>query len=283
MTPRFSLAIAAFAAAVCAPIAGMAAGPAASATQLAEGDSCVACHRDPRFLVTNPKLYDYYRDWDRSIHRAEGVGCAGCHGGNPRATEKDASHAASFGDGRKPSAVNFAKVPETCGSCHERIRDAYLESSHYAFLVEDEEEEAEEKQGPNCVTCHRAMNTLILDVTTVEKTCSQCHNTETENEPDMPERARRALNKFLSIDRFHRYVAVRLEPPESEAFLGQIDGRIDALAVRWHTFDLEKIDELTAEILDALRAKRDEIRARKPSREAGAAPRDAGTDDASAP
>jgi hypothetical protein len=32
---------------------------AADAAELA--DSCIDCHRDPGFLVTDKKLYDYYR------------------------------------------------------------------------------------------------------------------------------------------------------------------------------------------------------------------------------
>ena len=91
------------------------------------------------------------------------------------------------------------------------------------------------------------------------------------------------LNKFLSIDRFHRYVAVRMEPAESKAFLEQIDRSIEALSVRWHAFDLEEIEERTTEVLDALRAKREEIRGRRSSREAGAGPRDASSGGAPAP
>ena len=39
-------------------------GVPANAESPAKGeDSCVACHRNPDFLVRNKKLYDYFRDW----------------------------------------------------------------------------------------------------------------------------------------------------------------------------------------------------------------------------
>ena len=44
-----------------------------------EEESCITCHRDPDFLVTNRKLYDYYQDWKLSIHAQEDITCSDCH------------------------------------------------------------------------------------------------------------------------------------------------------------------------------------------------------------
>ena len=112
------------------------------------------------------------------------------------------------------------------------------------------------------------MNTLTLDVTTVETACARCHNDDTKIDPKIPEEARATLNKFLSIDRFHRYIAARMDPAEAALFISEIDARVEALSVRWHTFDLEDIDAETAAVLDVMRRKRDEIRKQR----AGAAP-----------
>lgn len=222
-------------------------------------ESCVRCHRDPDFLVTNPKLYNYYRDWERSIHRQEDVSCSDCHGGRPEASGREEAHAGMLGEWEATSAVNFANVPTTCGSCHGDVEDAYRQSAHFEHLAKRGKQK--QKQGPSCVTCHSSMNTLTLDVTTVEATCSRCHNRESDNHPEIPDEARRALNRFLSIDRFRRYVVVRLAPQESRLFLEGIESRREDLSVLWHTFDLEQIEVMTGGILDALREKRNEIRA----------------------
>jgi nitrate/TMAO reductase-like tetraheme cytochrome c subunit len=236
--------------------------PAQGEEAAQDEESCVRCHRDPDFLVTHPKLYQYFRDWEGSIHRQEGVSCSDCHGGRPEATTRAAAHAGMLRESSPESTVNYANVPSTCGSCHGDVEEAYRKSAHAQHLTRQksgDDEAEQEKQGPSCVTCHASMNTLTLDVTTVESTCERCH--DTDNHPEIPAEARAALNRFLSIDRFHRYIAVRAKQPEGRAFLERIDKRREALSVLWHTFDLESIDAATAEILEDLRKKRDEIRA----------------------
>jgi hypothetical protein len=210
--------------------------------------------------VTHPKLYEYYRDWENSIHGQEGVTCSDCHGGDPEAGDARRAHAEFAGANEKSSAVSFSRVHETCGVCHDEILEAYTRSKHYEKLMEDKQGE---RHGPTCVTCHSAMNTLTLDVTTVEKACARCHNEETQIDPTVPGQARDTLNKFLSIDRFHRYIAARMDPAGSGPFFRQIDERVTALSVLWHTFDLEGIRSETREVLDTMRRKRDEIRGQR--------------------
>ena len=222
-------------------------------------DNCIACHRDAKLLVTNRKLYDYYRNWQRSIHAQESVSCADCHGGNPEAATREESHRGVGGESSTSSAVNFANVPVTCGGCHGDVEEAYRESAHFEHLMKAEDG----KQGPNCVTCHDSMSTLTLDVTTVGQTCLHCHNDESGNHPEIPDEARMALGRFLSIERFRRYVVRRADSAETGLFLEGIDARRGDLSILWHTLDLERIDAETVGILDALREKRDEIRAVK--------------------
>ena len=78
-----------------------------------------------------------------------------------------------------------------------------------------------------------------------------------------PEKAREILNRFLSIQRFYRYIAIRATPDEAQKFFTEMDVRMGHLALTWHGFDLEKIDAETAEVLTTLKAKRDEIRQRR--------------------
>jgi hypothetical protein len=221
-------------------------------------DSCVACHRNPDFLVRSKKLYDYFRDWELSVHSQEGVTCSDCHGGNPRIADKKKAHGANVGEESPDSAVNFKNIPDTCGRCHDEFLAAYLDSDHFGNLVKAEQQH----QGPNCVTCHGSMNTAVLDVATVKAACARCHNDETENNPEIPDEARVILNRFLSIDRFHRYVSVRLKLEERRSIFEVADPRIHALAVLWHTFDLEKIEQESRAVVELMQEKRDAVRKR---------------------
>ncbi len=76
-------------------------------------ESCITCHGNPDFLVTDKKLHDYFQQWESSIHMQEGVTCSDCHGGNPEADEKDAAHDTEMAGSEKDSAVNFKNIPST--------------------------------------------------------------------------------------------------------------------------------------------------------------------------
>lgn len=240
---------------------------AAGAQAGAEPDSCITCHRDPSWLVTERKLYDYYQDWERSIHAQEGVTCSDCHGGNREATTRGDAHRGMWGESRPESAVHFRNVTATCGSCHGDVEEAYRSSAHFEHLEAEEEGE----QGPSCVTCHDSMNTLTLDVTSVEQACSLCHGDASGKHPEVPREARVALNRFLSIDRFQRYVERRVDSMETRLFLEGVRDRRRELSVLWHTFDLQRIDAETVAILEALVEKRDQLRAARGKEEGASA------------
>lgn len=232
--------------------------PAAADEAAGAGDSCVNCHSDPNFLVTNKKLYDYYQAWQVSAHKQEEVTCSDCHGGNPEAADKKGAHGGEVGGEAERSAVNFKNIPLTCGRCHEEIYEGYRKSDHFQHL----EATGKELQGPNCVTCHESMNTAVLNVVTVKEACARCHNEENDNHPEIPERAKFILNRFLSIHRFYRYLSVRLEPAEAREFFQQVDKQIHALSIQWHNFDLGEVEHETWKVVDLLRAKRDMVKRR---------------------
>lgn len=246
-----------FACALLALCLGLSSAPA----RAEPGDSCVACHGDSRFLVTNKKLYDYFQQWKQSIHRQEDVSCVDCHGGDSDLPDKEGAHGADLSQSAASSAVNFRNIPETCGQCHDEIYDAFRKSHHFEHVVAKEQEE----QGPTCVTCHGSINVDVLSVETVFESCARCHNEETDNHPENPEKARDILNKFLSIHRFYRYITAR-DASGSEKFFSVLEEHIDRLAVTWHTFDLEEIEKQTTLVLELLKAKRDEVRARSAKR-----------------
>jgi nitrate/TMAO reductase-like tetraheme cytochrome c subunit len=223
-------------------------------------NSCESCHRNPNFLVTNKKLYEYYQEWSGSVHRQEDVTCDDCHGGDPTASEKAASHGDGISESDPNSGVYYKNVVDTCGVCHDDILNGFQKSDHFEQVDKQKEED---QQGPTCVTCHGAINSEVLNVNSVVEACARCHNVESDNHPDNPEKAKAILNRFLSIHRFYRYITIRAEPEESRAFFQQIDPKLRELTMTWHTFDLEKIDAETREVLAMLTAKRDEIRARR--------------------
>ena len=218
-------------------------------------DSCVDCHGEASFLVTNKKLYDYFQLWRSSVHKQEGVTCVDCHGGDPRSSDKAKAHGGDLGAARANSAVNFRNIPKTCGGCHEDIYQGFRESSHFEHLAS----KGQEDQGPTCVTCHGSLSVEVLNVNTVEETCRKCHNEETENSPENAQEARALLNRFLSIHRYYRYITKRGDPAETKRFFEEFDAQIHDLTVTWHTFDLEAIGEKTEAVLERLRAKREAV------------------------
>ena len=225
-----------------------------------EKNSCVECHSNPDFLVTAKKLHDYFQEWEKSIHSQEGVTCEDCHGGNSEATDKKKAHGTEVsGSLTAGSAVSFKNVPATCGECHGEIYEGYRQSDHADHL----RDKKQEKQGPNCVTCHGSINVKVLSMGTVKRTCQQCHNEETENHPNIPAEASDLLNRLLSIQRYYRYIGSRGDPAEIRAFFAVMDERISDLSVLWHTFDVPKIDKETRFVLDLLKTKRAEIRQRQ--------------------
>jgi nitrate/TMAO reductase-like tetraheme cytochrome c subunit len=223
----------------------------------AEGakDSCVECHSKASFLVTNKKLYDYFQRWSTSIHKQESVTCVDCHGGNREAPGKDRAHGGDLDEADADSAVNFRNIPKTCGGCHEDIYEGFRDSTHFEHLVEKDQED----QGPTCVTCHGSINVAVLNVNTVEETCRNCHNEETQNSPENAQGARALLGSFLSIHRYYRYITKRGDPAETKRFFEEFDAQIHDLTVTWHTFDLDAIGEKTEAVLQKLRMKREEV------------------------
>ncbi len=229
---------------------------AAVGTSADAKEGCVRCHGDSGFMVTYPKLYDYFQQWKRSIHGQEGVTCSDCHGGDPAAADAKAAHGRGVGADSPASGVHYTRVVETCGNCHDDVLAGFVNSKHYEHIKHG----PGEAQGPTCVTCHGSINVEVLSVTSVEQACARCHNERTKNHPDIPGRARDVLARFLSIHRYYRYLTRRLEPDQARAFFANLDARVDRLNTTWHTFDIDAIERGTHEVLDTLRRERESVR-----------------------
>ncbi len=221
------------------------------------GDSCVACHEDPDFLVTNKKLYDYFQTWRASIHGQEGVSCTDCHGGRADVSSKAGAHGTMSGSPGGETAVDFKRIPSTCGNCHQEFLDAYRKSRHFQLLKTD----AKGQIGPNCVTCHGSLDARAPNVRSVRDTCQQCHNSVSDKHPEMPGRAEVLLNDLNAIRGFRRYVSRRAKPEKMVDLLPVFDSGLEGLARLWHTFDIKGIDTDTRELLEFALATQKEVRA----------------------
>ena len=179
---RCSLAVATLAIGLAA--AARAAAPAAPVAPVrAAADSCLYCHatlkderlRKPAELATS------------DIHHAQGITCAGCHGGDPASTDSSAAM-----DPRKGFVGVFAPraIPEMCGSCHSNaaymLRYApniptdqlsqYRTSKHGLALAKGATDVAV------CSSCHGAHGVRPpsdarspVYPTRVVETCARCH------------------------------------------------------------------------------------------------------------
>lgn len=153
-----------------APRAAAAAGPAT--------DQCYACHRE----IDSPQA----RTWENDVHFAAGVGCAGCHGGDP--TQEDNELAMSPDRGFK-GKFRKSGIPGVCGQCHgaastpwrgshglTNVVDSLMAGVHGQALRESE-------AGPQCASCHgvheirRAADPRSpVNVLNVARTCATCHS-----------------------------------------------------------------------------------------------------------
>lgn len=147
-------------------------------------DTCTTCHMalDDARLRTPAKLTD------SDIHHAQGVTCAGCHGGDP--SSEDAAVAMNTAKGFKGKFSHQA-IPEMCGSCHSdasfMLRYApnvptdqlaqYRTSKHGQALTKGDTNVAV------CSSCHGAHGVLAVNdarstvyPTRIVDTCGRCHD-----------------------------------------------------------------------------------------------------------
>ncbi|MCG3180774.1 MAG: hypothetical protein BIFFINMI_03137 [Phycisphaerae bacterium] len=153
-------------------------------------NACVNCHRD----LPGRSSEIVTLEWKQSVHHAAGVGCDGCHGGDPSvrrdqfAIEDDYKRAAHLQ--RNPDfllmqdrtdpfvgPVRGRKVSYFCGKCHADIKEKHLGSPHGDF------------GDPTCLYCHGQGSHKITHPTAEEiidtrpksenGRCSPCHRAAT--------------------------------------------------------------------------------------------------------
>jgi predicted CXXCH cytochrome family protein len=167
---------------------------------LAGQDQCVTCHSA---LGDKPSA-GYAHD----IHKAKGISCAGCHGGNPQAEEMEQAMDTTKGFRGVPKGDDISKMCASCHSSAEKMKSfgsslptnqwETLQSSVHAKLSVTGKEHIAQ-----CITCHSVHGIVpVKDPRSpvhplnVVKTCASCHSNAT---------FMRDYNPALPVDQVEKY------------------------------------------------------------------------------
>jgi hypothetical protein len=148
-------------------------------------DTCTACHAElDEERLRGPAASARI---DADVHHLQGIGCAGCHGGDPSSDDPDtAMNPAAGFVGRFAARA----IPELCASCHADAAfmlrygpniptdqlDQYRTSRHGQALAKGDSNVA------TCVSCHGAHGVLPAGdarspvyPSRIVETCGHCH------------------------------------------------------------------------------------------------------------
>jgi predicted CXXCH cytochrome family protein len=132
---------------------------------------CGVCHADIRVK------------FDKGVHKAEGIGCVSCHGGDPDATTVAGAHRGNF-----RGIPSRRATPALCASCHAdvaRMRPYNLPSDQYALYQTSQHGILLAKGDPNvavCTDCHGVHEIRspedpqsLVFARNIPATCGRCH------------------------------------------------------------------------------------------------------------
>ncbi len=146
--------------------------PSARTYRLRQAEMCASGHADPDVGCTRVQI-DKVRHYFQSAHglAVEKSGlvvsatCVDCHGAH------HVEHVTAAG-----SPVYRARTPETCGRCHLKAREQYLQSVHGRHLLEGN---TDVPVCNDCHTSHEIQSPLVQGSTVypthVSDTCLKCH------------------------------------------------------------------------------------------------------------
>jgi hypothetical protein len=130
---------------------------------LVQGNACAACHSlQPGTSVQITEA------WSKSVHANRGVGCVGCHGGDPTQNEALAAMSPQAGFVGSLSGDNSRRA---CVLCHTQAEQSYFQGAHGRGEAGG--------AAPTCVTCHGSHDvppaSADLFLGTQERRCGSCH------------------------------------------------------------------------------------------------------------
>lgn len=222
-----------------------AAAPAATPAA-ASAESCVECHKDEKFRVQNKKIYDYYQDWKGSAHDLAGLSCTACHKGDPTKAVKEEAHAGIVPQSNPSSPFYYKNIPRTCGNCHQAVLERFEKSRHYEQLKTT-------GRGPNCITCHGALNARVYSTTIVQRACSNCHNAKTKNHPEVIAKAVEILGRLNHANGYRnglRFYYKSIKKPEA---MIPVDKAYTDTLNFWHEFNFKAIGPRSQDLLTEIK------------------------------
>lgn len=185
-----------------------------STPALAQESRCADCH------FANPQsdpAPDHLDAWDRSPHGRNGVGCDGCHKGNPDSFEPFIAHQGILTSGNPASPVHRTNLPRTCGACHIGPFVAFQKSRHFQLLGESDE-------GPTCTTCHDSVAARLLSPRGLEQRCQSCHGEDASvPNPEFSSQARTLLEGVAEVRELLRPVPNLIRRVEGEERRSQLE------------------------------------------------------------
>ncbi|MDH3336241.1 MAG: hypothetical protein OER22_09555 [Gammaproteobacteria bacterium] len=229
-----------------------------SVSALPAENGCVSCHKNPAFYSQYPKLHEYYQQWVASPHEQAGVSCEDCHGGRASATSIEEAHAGVLPMNDKRSTLYYQKQPETCGQCHGDKQRQFLQSKHYAALMD-------QRAAPTCTTCHPAMSRRPELRNIVLHACRNCHGEgNSENLPLIADQAERVFNQLNIAGGLLGWTRIHYEshgwPDDSQQRVRDLEDRYHWILNRVHQFDLQQTEDSIVAILMELRKTFDDAR-----------------------
>lgn len=108
--------------------------------------------------------------------------------------------------------------------------------------------------GPNCVTCHGSLNSEVFLSKPVVKTCSECHNAESGNHPEIVELAERILHRMNVAGMYRKWTTLHYEAAGQPEVMKPTDKLYGEIAKSWHQFDFQETDRDSEALMLELRS-----------------------------
>jgi nitrate/TMAO reductase-like tetraheme cytochrome c subunit len=219
-------------------------------TESAE-NGCISCHQQPDFYAQYPKLHKYYQQYLVSPHQQAGVTCDDCHGGNVSTDSANKAHVGVLPMNDKRSTLYYQEQPATCGQCHADKRAQFIQSKHYAALMD-------QRAAPTCSTCHPAMSRRPELRSIVLNACRNCHGEgNSENLPLIADQAEDVFSQLNIAGGLLGWTRIHYEshdwPNDSEQHVRDLEKRHGEIITGVHQFDLQQTETATIGLLADLR------------------------------
>ncbi len=148
------------------------------------GSTCEKCHMELDEGQPDTPTTLFKND----VHNREGLGCAGCHGGDPTSDDEEVAMSEEKGFIGAPDEL---EIPEFCSKCHSNPSfmkqfDPGLSTyqySKYLTSVHGIRNAAHDRKTAQCVSCHTAHGIRAADdpkstiyAQNVPNTCAGCHS-----------------------------------------------------------------------------------------------------------